>query len=54
MQNIIEQLLYWLLKVPEMFHVMTETEMTVRTAPNNWSKKDCLGHLCDSAIINLE
>lgn len=32
MQNIIEQLHYWLLKVPEMFHVMTE-----RTAPNNWS-----------------
>lgn len=49
MQNIIEQLHYWLLKVPEMFHVMTE-----RTAPNNWSKKEYLGHLCDTSLINLE
>ncbi|MFA1735953.1 hypothetical protein [Lysinibacillus fusiformis] len=40
MQNIIEQLHYWLLKVPEMFHVMTETEMTERNASNKWSKKN--------------
>ncbi|MFF6015946.1 DinB family protein [Lysinibacillus fusiformis] len=54
MQNIIESLRYWLLKIPEMFHIMTETEMTERTAQNKWSKKECLGHLCDSALINLE
>jgi len=54
MPSIIEQLQYWLLKVPEAFHVMTETEMTQRPAPNKWSKKEFLGHLCDSALVNLE
>ncbi|XRD26807.1 hypothetical protein AABM34_11355 [Lysinibacillus fusiformis] len=53
MPKIIESLRYWLLKIPEMFHIMTETEMTERTAQNKWSKKECLGHLCDSTSSTL-
>ncbi|WP_320938744.1 hypothetical protein [Lysinibacillus capsici] len=51
MQKTVEQLHYWLIKVPEVFRVMTEAEITQR---KKWSKKEVIGHLCDSAIVNLE
>lgn len=54
MQKTVEQLHYWLIKVPEVFRVMTEAEITQRPAPKKWSKKEVIGHLCDSAIVNLE
>ncbi|UUV26811.1 hypothetical protein [Lysinibacillus sp. FN11] len=39
MQKTVEQLHYWLIKVPEVFRVMLEAEITQRPAPNKWSKK---------------
>ncbi|MEQ6353026.1 DinB family protein [Lysinibacillus sp. M3] len=33
---------------------MSELEISQRPAPQKWSKKEVLGHLCDSAINNLQ
>jgi anion-transporting ArsA/GET3 family ATPase len=33
---------------------MSEKEISNRPLPNKWSKKEILGHLCDSAINNIE
>ena len=33
---------------------MSELEVSERPLPHKWSKKEILGHLCDSAINNLE
>jgi hypothetical protein len=33
---------------------MSEEEISNRPLPNKWSKKEILGHLCDSAINNIE
>ncbi|MFI8494904.1 DinB family protein [Peribacillus butanolivorans] len=33
---------------------MSELEVSQRPMPDKWSKKEILGHLCDSAINNLE
>ncbi|MEB2301415.1 DinB family protein [Lysinibacillus xylanilyticus] len=54
MQNIIDQLNLWINKVPVEFHQMSELEISRRPTPQKWSKKEILGHLCDSAINNLE
>lgn len=53
-QNIIDQLNYWINKVPIEFRQMSEVEISQRPAPQKWSKKEVLGHLCDSAINNLQ
>ena len=39
MQKTVEQLHYWLIKVPEVFRVMTEAEITQRPAPKNGPKR---------------
>ncbi|HZG15695.1 MAG TPA: DinB family protein [Candidatus Bathyarchaeia archaeon] len=39
--------------IPEQLSAFTEEELSVRSAPHKWSKKEILGHLCDSAINNL-
>lgn len=54
MQNIIDQLNLWVNKVPVEFQQMSEADISQRPAPQKWSKKEVLGHLCDSAINNLE
>ncbi|WP_433596454.1 DinB family protein [Lysinibacillus xylanilyticus] len=54
MQSTIDQLYLWINKVPEEFRQMSEIEISQRPAPQKWSKKEILGHLCDSAINNLE
>lgn len=33
---------------------MSELEVSEQPLPNKWSKKEILGHLCDSAINNIE
>lgn len=53
-QSNIDQLHFWINKVPEEFRQMSEMEISQRPAPQKWSKKEILGHLCDSAINNLE
>ncbi|MGG3574494.1 DinB family protein [Bacillus gobiensis] len=54
MQNAIDHLNHWITKVPEEFSRMSELEISQRPLPHKWSKKEILGHLCDSAINNLE
>ncbi|MEK4029947.1 DinB family protein [Pseudobacillus sp. FSL P4-0506] len=53
MQQVIESINHWLIKVPEVFSHFSEAEAARRPMPNKWSKKEILGHLCDSAINNL-
>ncbi|MGE7694034.1 DinB family protein [Lysinibacillus sp. NPDC094177] len=53
MQSTIDQLDLWVNTVPEEFRKMSETEISQRPSPQKWSKKEILGHLCDSAINNL-
>ncbi|OAB38246.1 metal-dependent hydrolase [Paenibacillus macquariensis subsp. defensor] len=54
MQIVIDNLNNWLIKVLEVFSRMSELEVSERPLPHKWSKKEILGHLCDSAINNLE
>jgi hypothetical protein len=39
--------------VPEKVSEIAEEDMSFRRAPDKWSKKELMGHLCDSAINNL-
>ncbi len=54
MQSVIDNLNNWIIKVPEEFSRMSELDVSQRPMPLKWSKKEILGHLCDSAINNLE
>ena len=42
-----------LLDIPEKFNKIPEGELTFKRSPEKWSKKEILGHLCDSAVNNL-
>lgn len=53
MQNVIEGINYWIGRIPEEFNQMTEKELNNRPLPHKWSKKEILGHLCDSALNNI-
>ncbi|MNO98356.1 putative metal-dependent hydrolase YfiT [compost metagenome] len=53
-QNVMDQLNKWLIKLPQEFNLMSEAEVSERPQPHKWSRKEILGHLCDSAINNLE
>lgn len=53
MNEIISKLSRLVEEVPKKLAAFSETELTVRPSPNKWSKKEILGHLCDSAINNL-
>ncbi|WP_312171191.1 DinB family protein [Chryseobacterium sp.] len=35
------------------FEEIYEEDWSHKTSPENWSKKEILGHLCDSAMANL-
>ena len=54
MENVIDGLNHWIRFIPEEFNLMTEIEITNRPFPHKWSKKEILGHLCDSAINNID
>jgi hypothetical protein len=54
MQNIVESIHHWMKRLPEEYNSMSEEEISNRPLPNKWSKKEILGHLCDSAINNIE
>lgn len=53
-QNVIDQLEKLLKEVPEKFWQFTTTEIDHRPAPGKWSKKEILGHLCDSCLNNIQ
>lgn len=40
-------------EVSQFFTSVTEDELSKKPAPGKWSKKEILGHLCDSAVNNL-
>ncbi|MRH41701.1 DinB family protein [Aquibacillus halophilus] len=54
MQQVIEAINYWIKNLPEEYNAMSEEETSSRPLPNKWSRKETLGHLCDSAINNIE
>lgn len=54
MKQVIERLNHWVVEVPERFGMWSETELSMRPQPDKWSKKEILGHLCDSAQNNLQ
>lgn len=35
------------------FETISEEEWNYKTSPEKWSKKEILGHLCDSALTNV-
>lgn len=45
---------HWIQALPTEYNSMSETEISHRPSPHKWSKKEILGHLCDSAINNIE
>lgn len=54
MQKVVERINYWIEKLPEEYDYMSEKDISNRPLPHKWSKKEILGHLCDSAINNIE
>ncbi len=51
--NIINRLNYIISEVPYKIKELTENELTYKQSENKWSKKEIIGHLCDSAVNNL-
>ena len=45
---------YWIKKITRRIQSMSESSSSHRPLPNKWSKKEILGHLCGSAINNIE
>jgi len=35
------------------FQTISEEEWSYKSAPEKWSKKEIIGHLCDSAFTNI-
>ncbi|MGE7925005.1 DinB family protein [Viridibacillus arvi] len=53
-KNVIDGINYWIYYVPKEIKRMSEIDVSKRSSPTKWSKKEILGHLCDSAIMNIE
>ncbi len=51
--NIINRLDYLLREIPEKISFIKQDIFNKKPAENKWSKKEILGHLCDSAVNNL-
>lgn len=54
MQHIIIRLQQYVAGVPSELCRFSPEEMTQRPAPAKWSKREILGHLCDSALYNWQ
>ncbi|WP_409290446.1 DinB family protein [Peribacillus sp. SCS-37] len=54
MQKVICRINHWIQSLPKEYNEMADAEINNRPSPNKWSKKEILGHLCDSAINNIE
>lgn len=44
---------YWIDTLPNEINSLAESEVSKRPLPNKWSKKEIIGHLCDSANNNI-
>lgn len=54
MQTALDRLNFWIIEVPVKFGGLSEQEISERPQPYKWSRKEILGHLCDSALNNLQ
>ncbi len=54
MQHIITRLQQLAAQMPERLHQFSAEELAHKPAPGKWSKKEILGHLCDSALHNWQ
>lgn len=52
--NVVEGLESLLSEVPKKFSQFSEVEAGRKPAPGKWSKKEILGHLCDSCLNNMQ
>jgi hypothetical protein len=52
--KVIEGLSALLTEVPKKFGSFSEAELSYKPAPGKWSKKEILGHLCDSCLNNMQ
>jgi hypothetical protein len=50
--NTINRLNFLIGEIPPKISEISENELSKKAAPNKWSKKEILGHLCDSAVNN--
>ncbi|MDM5336323.1 DinB family protein [Fictibacillus enclensis] len=53
MEHVISGINHWIRELPQALGQMSEIETSHRPAPHKWSKKEIVGHLCDSAINNI-
>ena len=53
LKEVIEGLERILIEVPEKFKQFSSSEISYKPRPEKWSKKEILGHLCDSCLNNL-
>ena len=54
MKATIDRLQHWITEVPVRIGALSELESSIRTQPHKWSKKEILGHLCDSTLTNMQ
>jgi hypothetical protein len=50
--NITNRINKLILEIPQRIQSLPENELSFKRAPEKWSKKEILGHLCDSAFNN--
>lgn len=53
-QKVIDGLRQLIGEVPEKLARISEEEINHKPAPGKWSKKEILGHLCDSCFNNIQ
>jgi hypothetical protein len=51
--NTVNRINYLITDVPQKLKKYSDEELSHKPAPGKWSKKEILGHLCDSAVNNL-
>ena len=54
MDKIITRLQQLISEIPKKINQFSPEEMAEKPSPNKWSKKEILGHLCDSALHNWQ
>ncbi len=52
MNNIINRLNYLISEVPQKVSAVSEDAIAAKPSADKWSKKEIIGHLCDSAFNN--
>lgn len=54
MEITLESVIHWITELPSRIITLSEFDLVARPQPYKWSKKEILGHLCDSALNNLQ